>query len=285
MTHRICGVGSALLLAFLLSDVPALAQTAGGRGQSFQRATAKSEPVVENISGFSVVLVLGEAQPSGSAATETLPGGAKKALNDMREFLPYKSYRVLDSQWTSCCSPRSTTTVAGRLQGLTSNFGPNGAVTLSPRGYTFSIAASVSGVNIPVRFVLAQEDTKSRRAAESADRSRAFERERQDMQAEIEALRAQIRETQQRINVGVVAASELLPLQNRHESLQRRLADLTLRETLDEAAAHGGARPIVDSSFTMDAGETVVVGTSKLGGDKALIAIVTAVRKSGASRE
>lgn len=35
----------------------------------------------------------------------------------------------------------------------------------------------------------------------------------------------------------------------------------------------------MDSSFTMEAGETVVVGTSKLGGDKALIAIVTAVRK------
>ena len=29
----------------------------------------------------------------------------------------------------------------------------------------------------------------------------------------------------------------------------------------------------------MAAGETVVVGTSKLGGDKALIAIVTAVRR------
>ena len=41
-----------------------------------------------------------------------------------------------------------------------------------------------------------------------------------------------------------------------------------------------GARPIIDSSFTMDAGETVVVGTSRLGGDKALIALVTAVRKN-----
>ena len=29
----------------------------------------------------------------------------------------------------------------------------------------------------------------------------------------------------------------------------------------------------------MEVGETVVVGTSRLGGDKALIAIVTAVRK------
>jgi hypothetical protein len=31
----------------------------------------------------------------------------------------------------------------------------------------------------------------------------------------------------------------------------------------------------------MDPGETVVVGTSRLGGDKALIALVTAVRRTG----
>ena len=40
----------------------------------------------------------------------------------------------------------------------------------------------------------------------------------------------------------------------------------------------------MDSSFTMDVGETVVVGTSRLGGDKALIAIVTAVKKGGTAR-
>jgi hypothetical protein len=34
----------------------------------------------------------------------------------------------------------------------------------------------------------------------------------------------------------------------------------------------------------MNAGETVVVGTSKLGGEQALIAVVTAVKKSGSSR-
>jgi hypothetical protein len=40
------------------------------------------------------------------------------------------------------------------------------------------------------------------------------------------------------------------------------------------------SRAIVDSSFMMDTGETVVVGTSRLGGDKALIALVTAARRS-----
>ena len=36
-------------------------------------------------------------------------------------------------------------------------------------------------------------------------------------------------------------------------------------------------RAIIDTSFTMDVGETVVVGTSRLKGDKALIALLTAV--------
>jgi hypothetical protein len=270
-----------MLIAFVS---PAAAQSAQGQAQPMQpfgQSSKTGRPIVEGISGFSVVLVLGETQSSGSAATETLPEGAKRALNDMREFLPYKNYRVLDAQWTSCCSPRSTTTVAGRLQGVVGNIGPNGAVTLSPRGYAFSIAASVSGMNIPVRFVLAQEDT-NRRGSESVDRSRELERERQDLQAEIESVRAQVNETQKRVDVGVSSATELRPLQDRQASYQRRLTDLTADI---ESAAHGGARPIIDSSFTMDAGETVVVGTSKLGGDKALIAIVTAVRKSGTSRE
>ena len=40
------------------------------------------------------------------------------------------------------------------------------------------------------------------------------------------------------------------------------------------------ASAIIDTSFTMDVGETVVVGTSRVrGGDKALIALLTAVPK------
>ena len=38
---------------------------------------------------------------------------------------------------------------------------------------------------------------------------------------------------------------------------------------------------MIDTSFTMDVGETVVVGTSRLaGGDKALIALLTAVPRN-----
>jgi hypothetical protein len=34
---------------------------------------------------------------------------------------------------------------------------------------------------------------------------------------------------------------------------------------------------VIDTSFSMDVGETVVVGTSRLKGDKALIALLTAI--------
>jgi hypothetical protein len=37
---------------------------------------------------------------------------------------------------------------------------------------------------------------------------------------------------------------------------------------------------LINSNFTMRVGETVVVGTSRLGGDKALIALLTSVPRS-----
>ena len=40
----------------------------------------------------------------------------------------------------------------------------------------------------------------------------------------------------------------------------------------------------MDSSFSISAGETVVIGTSRINGDQALIAILTAAVKPGASR-
>ena len=46
-------------------------------------------------------------------------------------------------------------------------------------------------------------------------------------------------------------------------------------------AAIRGTHAIIDTSFTMDVGETVVVGTSRVAGDKALIALLTAVAHAG----
>lgn len=263
---RLRSAGAAVLL-IALGCASAAAQTAAG----------KREYITNEISGFSVVLVVGETE-RGRSSTENLPEAAARALKDMREFLPYKSFRALDAQWTSCCVPKPTTTVSGRLQGVVEFTGSSGKVVQTLQKYAFSIAASSSLTNIPVRFVLSVDDPPGRRAAQGQERE--TEREQQDLKAEIETLEAQIGDMQRRVETGVVLPIEVRPLMDRHASLQRRLADLTADA---EAATHGG-RAIMDSSFTMNAGETVVVGTSKLGGDKALIAVVTAVRKTGAAR-
>ncbi len=264
-------VGCAAPLVALLVTSPVQAQA----------TNVKRDVVVNEISGFSIVLVLGETQAGGATATQDLSAGARKALSDMREFLPYKHYRVLDAQWISCCAPKPTTIVAGRLQGLVSSPGGNGAGALVNRPYAFSVAASLSTVNIPIRFLLTLEEASSRRSGQSADMSRELERERQDLQAESETLALQIKNMQQRAEVGTASSLDVRPMLDRHEQLLRRIADLT---TEGKSLAQG-TRPIIDSSFTMDSGETVVVGTSKLGGDKALIAIVTAVRKNSGKRE
>jgi hypothetical protein len=274
---------SALLALVITPMMMPAAQQQGQRGQGpapFQPPMPAQGMPAPEISGFSVVLVVGETQSSsGSGPAQELPAGAQRALSDMREFLPYKHYRVLDSQWTSCCSPRSRATVAGRLQGVAGVPGPQGALNLVPRNYAFSITAGTSSPSITTRFVLGLEEAGR---TVPAERMRELERERQDLRSEIELTQAQIVEMQRRVDVGTVSGSELPVLRNRHEALRRKLADV--EQTIEETGVTGAGRPIIDSSFTMSAGETVVVGTSKLGGDKALIALVTAVKKNTTSK-
>ena len=272
---------SSAVLALVITPLAAPAFQQRGAGPTPFQAPMPAQGVQPtDISGFSVVLVVGETQPSsGSGASQDLPPGAQRALSDMREFLPYKHYRVLDSQWTSCCSPKSRAVVAGRLQGVTGLPGPQGSVNLVSRSYGFTITAGTASPSITTRFVLGLEEGGP---AANPERVRELERERQDLKAEIELAQTQISELRRRVEVGAVSAAEVPVLQNRHESLRRRLTDL--EQTIEEAGI-ATQRPIIDSSFTMQAGETVVVGTSKLGGDKALIALVTAVKKTAASKD
>ena len=51
------------------------------------------------------------------------------------------------------------------------------------------------------------------------------------------------------------------------------------QKALDELTRPGGKTAIIDSTFSMDIGETVVIGTSSLKGDKAVIALLTAARR------
>jgi hypothetical protein len=49
--------------------------------------------------------------------------------------------------------------------------------------------------------------------------------------------------------------------------------------SVSRGGGQGTGRPLIDTSFTMDVGETVVVGTSRVNGDRAIIVLLTAVAK------
>jgi hypothetical protein len=68
-------------------------------------------------------------------------------------------------------------------------------------------------------------------------------------------------------------------------ALERQMSQVRNEETMKRYRIAGpmGRRAMIDTSFTMDIGETVVVGTSRLKGDKALIALLTAVASTKTS--
>jgi hypothetical protein len=64
------------------------------------------------------------------------------------------------------------------------------------------------------------------------------------------------------------------------DSLRLEIERLKTQDPAAHAPHHSATGVVIDSSFTMLVGETVVVGTSRVGGDKALIALLTAVPRN-----
>jgi hypothetical protein len=279
----------ALMTVSLLAAPPtALAQTGSGASTSSGgrrptttaqqgRATTTTEMDQRVPQGFSVVLVVGDLQ-SGTTS-DNVPAAARKALADMKEFLPYKGYRLLDVQWTLCCSRASSTPVVSRLRGA------------DGRDYELSLTTNLDPRHrLGVRFVLRDPspgtaEVAAEIASASGERSLVameLTRERDNVEQQLKALRAN---AQQRHEVGIGGPVE----QDREVvEMRRRLGELNIRiaEVKDRArttqrvgrGSGGSSRALIDTSFTMDIGETVVVGTSRIaGGEKALIALLTAV--------
>ena len=162
--------------------------------------------------GYSVVLVLGDMQ--GTSATDgNVPAAARKALADMKDFLPYKSYRLLDAQWIL----GSQKTIS-RLRGANDQ-----EYELTLRGI------QISGGKLNVTFRLAEP--------------------------------------------GALLAVKPSP---DAESREKGTREAALKEATIRAA-----HAVIDTTFAMDVGETVVVGTSRVAGEKALIALLTAVAQPG----
>src|SRR5262245_66628788 len=98
---------NALQRAGSLARLAAAITLAGAATVSAQSPAAKpvkpaagTEPPVKTVvaapQGYSVVLVLGDMQ-NASPADSNVPAAARKALADLKDFLPYKSYRLLDA--------------------------------------------------------------------------------------------------------------------------------------------------------------------------------------------
>jgi hypothetical protein len=231
-----------------------LAPSAAG-AQAAQSGTPK--PTAPQ--GFSVVLLLGDMQ--GGSSQDNVPAAARKALADLKDFLPYKSYRLLDTQWISCCGQSG---IVSRLRGaddqdydldLNPSAAPNGkwAVHFILRdpapAPTASSGGGFSGAlrDKEIYVLTAQRNDLERKLTD-------LRQKLNDLHPEIVEFKAQLADVVKRLDV------------IRLDDLTRRVS--TLRD---------GRRAMIDTSFTMDVGETVVVGTSRLKGEKALIALLTAI--------
>jgi hypothetical protein len=264
------------LLRVALASIAAIAIITPLGAQQRGGTIARSADTGPRPQAFSVSLVLGEMQASGGS--DNVPPAARKALTDVKDFLPYKAYRLLDSQWTLCCGRSSmvSTPIVSRLRGP------------EEQDYAVEIVPSNAGNGkYYVHFLLweprSTETTVSDggRGAASLDAQRAADAQQlQQMhrdQLELERVQlvqrlAEMRRTLSENHPDVAST------QTRIEALERSLNEMRrtepMRRTLTAAA---GRRAIIDTSFMMDIGETVVVGTSRLKGDNALIALLTAV--------
>ena len=244
------------------------ASSGQGRGSSVSSARPASTNRDERArpQGFSVVLVLADLK--GAPGEDDVPPAARKALLDMKEFLPYRWYRLVDASWILCCGNGRTT---NRLRGP------------EDRDYELELTTQPADQSrLNVQFSLhdvADADDESP-SARSRNRSIAeLERAVADAKTRLETARAKL----------APSHPDLIRLQAELQTAETRLAEAHAAESsadrkpaADRAARArtAGMRPrsIMSTSFTMSLGETVVVGTSRLSGNsKALIALLTAV--------
>jgi hypothetical protein len=251
------------------------ARGTGGQGRGLRENRGRPQ-------GFSVVLVLGDLR--AVAGEEDVPPAARKALTDMKDFLPYRSYRLLDAAWILCCSSSRAIT---RLRG--------------PDEHEYEVEIESGSVDLnraSVRFVLRDVSSKESTKPEAASSSKkspqtiAFLQQQVVVARErLEAARANL--SPQHPDIARLEANLQTATQRLKEAKEAEQADPKAREAERQvyverrsaeearervAMSKFGDRSIMNTSFTMDLGETVVVGTSRLSGNsKALIALLTAV--------
>jgi hypothetical protein len=307
LTRSTIGAALVLLPALLPAPLAAQAQKVEARVQTSTTTVNHRGQALPAIRGFSVVLVVGAMQ--AASASDNVPEAARKALADMKDFLPYKRYQLLDAAWMVCCGP-STSPISGRVRGP------------DARDFLYTIdTLGVADAKLNLRFSMRElQDTlapAARGGQQMSDVAR-LEQQRQLYEATKERDDADIqyRSAKKKFDVGALgstemetAASHLRHAEERVQELQRFggggasgggfggvAATATAGGTRGggaSASANAGGRSssmparnlnIMDSTFSIAVGETVVIGTSRLNGDQALIAILTAAPKPSTGR-
>jgi hypothetical protein len=247
--------------------------TTGQRGG--ERRTSAFDAI--GIHGFSIVLVVGDMQGTASA-NDTVPGAAKKALADMRDFLPYKTYRLLDAEWMLCCGG-SFGAVSGRVRGP------------EEQDYSYSLTTNgVSDSKITVHFSMREAPVAgasgvggTAAGAALSDTARAdYSRQLYEATKERDEAERQVQILRGKVQVGAAPKEDYQAAGQRYERATERSQELRrmLGEVRSERSRESiGTRSIMDSTFSIAVGETVVIGTSRLKGEKALIALLTAAAK------
>jgi hypothetical protein len=277
-------------IASLLAAAPFAAtieEPQRGRAQREQPAT----PSDMGLHGYSVVLVIGDMQGSGTA--DTVPTAARKALTDMQAFLPYKRYQLLDAAWMICCGAFRSP-LSGRVRGPDNGEYVYSIETLNPADETkLTVRFSMRDATGTSSIVGAGSGTSSgggrgsaRGSSSSAGLSDSarLEHSRQLYEAIRDRDEAEVlaRSTRQKHEVGLINPTDMEVAQNRYRLAQRRVEDLQHLAgggSVSGGRGGGSGRSVMDSTFSIALGETVVIGTSRLKGDQALIALLTAARK------
>jgi hypothetical protein len=241
-----------------------------------------SKPAPDNVDrprpqGFSVVLVLGDSK-AAAAMDDSVPPAARKALADLKDFLPYKGYRLLDVQWILGSDRGST-----RLRGVDEQ-----EYVLTLRSWPYKAAQSISvtfqlqdaSAGIADTAITYYSDDGQRRAQLAAMQDR-----RRQLELEAAAMKGRTADDPK-----TKATDDQKALAENQRMLNSQLAELRRQiEAAENGLAISRGRNVIDTSFNMDIGETVVVGTSRVRGgasdNRALIALLTAVPKSGTRKQ
>jgi hypothetical protein len=185
----------------------------------------------QDLQGFSVVLLVGETQ--GTAVPEGLSAPARKALSDMKEFLPYKAYRALDTQWLAG-TMRTPLHMQTRLRGL-----DNQEYEFTMEGFPPPKGISPDArLTAMLRLQIAPINKATRDAAT----------------ARLSMLEAGIR-----------------------SGPQQAEADREVRQLRQMLSA---GQMLLNTTVSLGIGETIVAGTSRVQGDRALIVLLTAVSRA-----